>query len=81
MRGNSQTLIGIGAAVTVAVPPNIPINIAEIGSDEITHEYDLILKDEVVKRFRDPQTGQIGCGAQEQLRLENPHDTGNGPRC
>jgi hypothetical protein len=51
---------GDDEVLTLGETNNIPINIAQIGSDEITHDYDLILKDEVVKRYIDPQTGQIG---------------------
>jgi len=51
---------GDDEVITIGETDNIPIDISNIGPTAITHDYDLILKNEVVKRFIDPQTGQIG---------------------
>ncbi len=50
---------GDDEVITIGETNNIPINIADIGSDPFTRDYDLILKEEVEKRFIDPQTRQI----------------------
>ena len=50
---------GDDEVITLGETDNIPIDIAQIGSAAVTQNYDLILKKEVVKRFIDPQTGQI----------------------
>ena len=66
---------GDDEVITIGETDNIPIDIASLGSIAITHDYDLILKAPVVKRFIDPRTGQVNSftinpGANGSIRLK-----------
>ena len=50
---------GDDEVVTIGETNNIPIQIAEIGPVPLVRDYDLILKEDVVSRFIDPQTRQV----------------------
>lgn len=66
---------GNDEVITIGETDNIPIDIADIGSQPITRDYDLILKKDVIKRFIDPQTDQISAltikaGGNGSIRLQ-----------